>query len=166
MAAKIVKTTTRANALAPTPAWILAKFPKAITATRMDIMKTSTMDQRPIISIIRYITVRCTGLHLHLYLTDNSKTVSPSILSSGTKIDAMNTIKASGHIPAFIRATTPEAIVSGSPLPKIVTVIIGYTLAGIYRIIEVIRKAQVRAMESCFRRCMVAPHRGQTATEP
>jgi hypothetical protein len=58
---------------------------------------------------------------------------------------AKNTRTASGHHPATINDCTPLKIVSGSPFPNEMTVITGYTLAGIYKIYAATTSAHVRA---------------------
>ena len=53
MAAIIVRITTAANAIAPAPGTIDAIAPRFTSATRIEIMKMSTIDQRPTDSTIR-----------------------------------------------------------------------------------------------------------------
>ena len=54
----------------------------------------------------------------------------PRILSTGTVMLAKKTSAAIGHMSAWMSSMTPESIVSGCPLPKLVTVITGRTFAG------------------------------------
>ncbi|MCY1310526.1 hypothetical protein D9M70_607250 [compost metagenome] len=60
-AAIMVSTTTLAKAAAPRFASMLARLPKFTSATRMAITKISSIDQRPIHSMKRYIRMRCRG---------------------------------------------------------------------------------------------------------
>ena len=48
----------------------------------------------------------------------------------GTVMLAKKTSSATGHIPMAIISFTPERMVSGSPWPREVTVMIGSRLAG------------------------------------
>ena len=50
--------TTAAKQIAPTPGSIVASVPRFTSATRIEIMKMSTIDQRPTCSMIRYIRLR------------------------------------------------------------------------------------------------------------
>ncbi|MNE18325.1 hypothetical protein D3C80_1113560 [compost metagenome] len=73
----------------------------------------------------------------------------------------MNTTAAIGSMPCFIRVMTPDMMVSGLPCPKALTVMIGSTLAGMYKIAEVISNAQVRTRLFGRRACTTAPQRVQ-----
>lgn len=57
-------------------------------------------------------------------------------------------------------------MVSAWALPNEITLVIGSTLAGMYKMKAAITSAQVRAMLLGLRECRRAPQRGQTAARP
>ncbi|MNZ84097.1 hypothetical protein D3C78_1028420 [compost metagenome] len=73
----------------------------------------------------------------------------------------MNTTAAMGTMPCLSKVMTPDMIVSGLPWPRVLTVMIGSMLAGMYRIDAAISSAQVRAMLFGRRACTMAPQRVQ-----
>ncbi|MNP25178.1 hypothetical protein D3C76_1179730 [compost metagenome] len=56
---------------------------------------------------------------------------------------------------------TPDMMVSGLPCPKALMVMIGNTLAGMYRIDAAMSSAQVRTILLGLRACTMAPQRVQ-----
>ena len=119
--------TTAANTTAPAPASIVAIEPST-SATRIVTTKMSTIDQRPIDSVSRYISVRSTGRQLERRWTEISRKVRPSFIR-GTKTLAVKMISASGQ-SAAIKVDDAAHDRVGSPLPSDVTVITGSRLAG------------------------------------
>ena len=99
LAAAIVNTTTDAKANTPGLAVMLPRPPKCTSATRIETMKTSIIDQRPMKSISRNSRERSTSRvreprHVHQHIELN-----PRIFSTGTVMLAKNTSSASGSAP-------------------------------------------------------------------
>ncbi|MNP01193.1 hypothetical protein D3C76_929980 [compost metagenome] len=78
----------------------------------------------------------------------------------------MNTTAAIGTMPCLSRVMTPDMMVSGLPCPRVLTVMIGSRLAGMYRIIAAINSAQVRTILFGRRPCTMAPQRVQVSGAP
>ncbi|MNN51268.1 hypothetical protein D3C81_1658950 [compost metagenome] len=160
-AASIVRITTVAKATAPRLASTLAIRPKFTTATKMAMTKMSSMDQRPMNSMNRYIKMRCRADKGWRRCTEYNNKPMPTSLKVGTRILAMNTTAAMGTMPCLSRVMTPDMIVSGLPCPNVLTVMIGSTLAGMYRIEAAMSSAQVRTILLGRRACTIAPQRVQ-----
>ena len=163
----MVSTTTAPKKIAPTPGRTLANASRFTSATRMPTRKMSTIDHAPTTSVTRYSSVRSRRRHCEPVRTVSSSSTSTAILLSGTTKLAKNTSSASGHMPDSIRCSTPLRMVFGSPRPNWITVITGYTFAGISSSAAEPSSAQVRTMLSGRRRpCTALPQRGQCALPP
>ncbi|MNI72525.1 hypothetical protein D3C73_1284740 [compost metagenome] len=88
-----------ANAMAPRLASMLASRPKFTSATRMAITKISSIDQRPMNSIKRYIHIRWRAESGWWRCTENSNSAIPTSLNVGTMMLAINTTAAIGIMP-------------------------------------------------------------------
>ena len=81
----MVRITTAAKAIAPTPGSIVTIAPNCTSATRIDSMKMSIIDQRPIQSMMRYSTVRSRSRPVAAApCTLISSMVRPTSFSTGT----------------------------------------------------------------------------------
>ncbi|MCY1186716.1 hypothetical protein D9M73_276170 [compost metagenome] len=77
--------------------------------------KISSMDQRPMNSMKRYINIRCRAESGCRRWTEYNSKPMPTSLNVGTRILAMNTTAAMGTMPCLSRVMTPDMMVSGLP---------------------------------------------------
>src|SRR5882757_855384 len=97
MVANMVMITTAAKATRPAPACTAVNEPNWSTATSIATEKISMLDQRPIVSMVRYNWVRLTRKRFDFTRVATSIQVSPNSLTSGRMILAVKTMTASGH---------------------------------------------------------------------
>ena len=91
---------------------------------------TSTIDQRPTKSTIRYIRIRCSLFFAEPRCVVMSRYASARILALGIMMLAKSTISDSGQPVGDHSSTTPCRIVSESLPVAVVVVKTGRTLAG------------------------------------
>ena len=124
-AANIVRITTAAKATAPKPGSIVTTEPNCTSATRIDSMKMSIIDQRPIALTMRYSTVRSRSRPRQAGLRGQQHDARPTSFSTGTMMLAKNTSAASGYMPPASSSSTPPRMVLGGPAPSWITVSTG-----------------------------------------
>ena len=130
IAASIVVATIAAKASAAEPGNIVMMAPSWISATRMPTTKTSTIDQRPTNSVIRYSRVFCGNTSVLRRWTEIQSHPRISILPIGTKTLATKITSAIGYEPCCHRVTTPPKIVFSVVRPRNVVCMMGRKLAG------------------------------------
>ena len=117
--------TTAAKATAPTPGAMVTTAPNCTSATSIEIMKTSIIDQRPIARTKRNSAVRSRSLPAQPACVATSMVTKPTSLSMGTTTLAKNTSAASGYIALASSSSTPPRMVLGAPAPSCTTVSTG-----------------------------------------
>ena len=91
---------------------------------------TSTMDQRPMISTMRYSRTRCWLFWIEPRLMVMTRYRSATLFALGIMMLANSTISDSGQPVGDHRSTTPCMMVSDSLPPEVMVFITGSRLAG------------------------------------
>src|SRR3954466_14863722 len=146
--ASIVMITTAAKATSPGPECTAVNEPNCSTATSMATEKMSMLDQRPMVSMVRYSCVRPTRKRLDFTRVAISIQVSPNSLTSGRTILAMNTMTAKGTRSLCTSSMTPLRIVLCSSRPNCTVVSTGRVFAGMYSVYPATTKASVRSKDA------------------
>ena len=107
----MVSTTTAANASSPGSGCTLATRPNCTTPPSSTTTYTSSIDQWPTVSTMRYSRARSARRHAGLRCTVHASSASAPILISGTAMLAMKTMTARIHELSFHSSPMPPAMV-------------------------------------------------------